>query len=102
MENEVTIALIAAAGGAGGAAIINQVFGLISAKRGVRGAMCKALRYLLLDKILFLGTKYIEVGTVDFDDRRRLNQMHEVYHDGLLGNGDADNIMLAVNKLPLS
>ena len=38
---------------------------------------------------------------MDFDDRRILNLMHKSYHDGLGGNGDLDNVMNDVNRLPL-
>ena len=48
-----------------------------------------------------LARYYSANGAVDFDDRRILNQMHKSYHDGLGGNGDLDNIMSEVNRLPL-
>lgn len=59
-----------------------------------------ALKVMMLDRILHLGRAYIKAGEVDADDLRRLRQMHEVYHS-LGGNGDADLIMAAVNKLTL-
>ena len=55
----------------------------------------------MLDRIRYLGQKYIEAGEIDFDDRRILNAMHDSYHNGLGGNGDADVVMQEVNKLPL-
>lgn len=61
----------------------------------------EAIRYLLYDRIRFLGGKYLIAGEVDFDDRRILNNMHEVYHTKLRGNGDLDILMGEVNKLPL-
>ena len=45
--------------------------------------------------------QYIEAGEVDFDQRRILREMHTVYHFGLQGNGDLDQLMEAVAKLPL-
>lgn len=59
------------------------------------------LRVILLNRIMDVGQSYIQQGEVDFDDRRRLNQMHSVYHDQLGGNGDLDELMKAVNGLPL-
>lgn len=59
------------------------------------------VRVLLLDRIQYLGQTYIRDGEVDFDDRRRLNDMHTVYHSGLGGNGDLDVLMNEVNSLPL-
>lgn len=65
------------------------------------GALREAMKCVLLDRIIYLGQKYIEDGEVDFDDRKRLRDMHTSYHNGLKGNGDADAIMRAVDDLPL-
>jgi len=64
-------------------------------------AVADGVKYLLYVEILRLGRKFIEDGSVDFDERKILNTMHSVYHNGLHGNGDLDNIMEAVNDLPL-
>ena len=64
-------------------------------------ALRDGMKCVLLDRIIHLGQKYIEDGEVDFDDRKRLRDMHTSYHSGLKGNGDADAIMSAVDALPL-
>ena len=64
-------------------------------------ALRDAMKCVLLDRIIYLGQSYIEAGEVDFDDRKRLRDMHTSYHKGLNGNGDADAIMKAVDELPL-
>ena len=64
-------------------------------------AQIDALKYLLFDKIRHLGQKYIAKGEIDFDERRILNAMHTVYHNGLDGNGDLDNLMKEVNEIKL-
>ena len=64
-------------------------------------AQSEALKYLLYDRIRYLGQAYIKDGEIDFDDRRILNDMHRAYHNGLDGNGDLDTLMKEVNKLPL-
>lgn len=64
-------------------------------------ALCDSQKIVMLDRIRYLGQKYIAAGQIDFDDRRVLNSMHESYHAGLGGNGDADVIMREVNCLPL-
>lgn len=64
-------------------------------------ALKAGLKWVLYDRIRFLGQRYIASGAVDFDDRRVLNEMHKSYHDGLGGNGDLDVLMHAVNTLPL-
>ena len=60
-----------------------------------------AIRFILLDRILYLGQSYIAKGEISFDDRKRLRDMHDAYHNGLHGNGDADLIMQGVDELPL-
>lgn len=64
-------------------------------------ALKAGLKWVLYDRIRFLGQHYICAGSVDFDDRRILNEMHACYHNGLGGNGDLDNLMGEVNRLPL-
>ena len=64
-------------------------------------ALKTGLKWVLYDRIRHLGQHYISAGTVDFDDRRILNEMHQSYHDGLGGNGDLDTLMGEVNRLPL-
>lgn len=64
-------------------------------------AITEGQKYLLLDRIRYLGCVYIREESVSFDDRRLLNQMHGVYHNGLGGNGDLDALMEEVNDLPL-
>ena len=64
-------------------------------------ALINADRYIMFDRIRYLGQKYVAEKEVDFDDRRILNQMHNVYHNELGGNGDLDKLMKAVNTLPL-
>ena len=64
-------------------------------------AQSEALKYVLLDRILYIGQSYIKHGEVTFDERKRLREMHDVYHNQLGGNGDAQHIMDAVDELPL-
>ena len=64
-------------------------------------ALVNADKYILFDRIRYLGQKYVADDEVDFDDRRILSQMHEVYHNELGDNGDLDELMKAVNALPL-
>lgn len=64
-------------------------------------ALINADILIMLDRIRYLGQRYVADNEVDFDDRRILNQMHKSYHDDLGGNGDLDELMKAVNALPL-
>lgn len=104
--------LVAIIGGGVGAALVTVIGKLIENWQNHKHkkedtetedmkAVKTALKYLMYDRIRYLGTKYITEGSVDFDDRRILNEMHTSYHSGLGGNGDLDNLMKTVNCLPL-
>lgn len=64
-------------------------------------AQSEALKLILLDRVLYLGQGYIDKGEISYDDRRRFHAMHDCYHTGLGGNGDADLIVEGVDELPL-
>ena len=40
-------------------------------------------------------------GWTTLEERRSIGHWHDVYHDGLGGNGDADALMQQVMELPL-
>lgn len=56
---------------------------------------------ILRDRIKYLGKNYIKSGSIDFDDRQDLVDMHRVYHNDLGGNGNLDSLMADVMELPL-
>ena len=94
--------------GAGGAALIAGIFTLIQRRQQRKDAAAnennaerKALRYILLYIIEERCKELIERGTVTLDELRSLHHWHEVYHDGLDGNGDADKLLKRVETLKL-
>lgn len=104
--------ILAVLGGSALAALINQIGETFRAKKkhqqdceSTEGKDIKALktamRFIMLDRIRWLGQAYIREKCITFDDRRLLNEMHDSYHNGLDGNGDLDTLMAAVNSLPL-
>ena len=113
MSEAVILAIIGGLlGGSAVAALINAVAEGIRQRRKRKydkadgkdkniEALKAGLKWVLYDRIRHLGQRYIAAGFVDFDDRRILNEMHGSYHDGLGGNGDLDNLMGQVNRLPL-
>ena len=113
MDNAVILAIIGGVlGGSAVAALITQIGEGIRQKRKRKydktdgkdadmTAVKAGLKWVLYDRIRYLGLEYIAEGHVDFDDRRILCEMHRSYHDGLGGNGDLDNLMAGVNSLPL-
>jgi len=113
MNDAVIIAIVGGLlGGSAVAALINAIAEGIRQRRKRKyetedgrdkndHALKDGLKWVLYDRIRFLGQRYICTGNVDFDDRRILNEMHKCYHEGLGGNGDLDVLMSQVNKLPL-
>ena len=103
--------LVAALASSALAALINQVGNALQWKRQRAAAqedgedsriknLEQGMMAVLLDRIQYLCKCYIKDGSVDVDDLRRLHIMHERYHQ-LGGNGDLDQLMGAVNHLPL-
>ena len=113
MTEAIIIAIVGGLlGGSAVAALINAIAEGVRQKRKRKydkedgkdaniEALKAGLKWVLYDRIRFLGQHYISAGLVDFDDRRILNEMHKSYHEGLGGNGDLDNLMQQVNALPL-
>ncbi len=110
MSETVLVALIAAGGtilGAGLTAVGAYVLYWRKHKDSRRDAkedkadnVIKALQYLMLYVIEERGKELIALGYATFEQRRRLRHWHDLYHKGLNGNGDADQLMDKVNALP--
>lgn len=108
----VTEIIIAVLGGSALSALITQVGNYISDRRKRKdavedrtedkdAALKQGIKLLLADKIQYLGLRYIEEGEVTFSNKKMLNEMHSVYHSGLGGNGDFDDLMEEFNELPI-
>lgn len=69
--------------------------------RGMIQTLMDSQKLLYLDKIRSLGQRYIEEEEITFDDRRMFHMMHDMYHERLHGNGDANSIVRTVDGLPL-
>ena len=104
--------IIAVLGGSALSALITQVGNYITDRRKRKdivedkaddkdAALKQGIKLLLADKIQYLGLRYIEEGEVTFSNKKMLNEMHSVYHNGLGGNGDYDDLMEEFNELPL-
>ncbi len=113
MSDTVLVAIVGGLlGGSAVAAFINQIGDYLKTRLKQKQkaeesedhtitAFRTALKWVLYDRIRYLGQAYIKDGAVDFDDRRILHEMHQCYHTGLGGNGDLDSLMKQVNDLPL-
>lgn len=61
----------------------------------------KALRYIMLYIIQERCKDHIASGRITMEDRRAIHKWHDLYHNGLDGNGDADDLMGQVDELPI-
>ena len=95
-------------GGSCGAAIVSGSFAFAQylitrrdKRAGKTDAKSKALRYLMLYIIQERAKQHICDRCISLEERRSLHHWHDLYHNGLGGNGDADALMAQVDKLPL-
>ena len=100
--------LLSVLGGSCGAAVVSGGFALAQylinrkdQRSGKLDHQSKALRYLMLYIIQERAKQHIFDGCISLDDRRSLHHWHELYHNGLGGNGDADALMRQIDQLPL-
>lgn len=89
-----------------GAALVAGVFAIIQHRMKRRDqtedkndAKQEALRYLMLYIIQERAKEHLAAGEISLEDLRLLHKWHEVYHNGLSGNGDADSLLRQVEKL---
>ena len=102
--SEILTAFIA---GGSMSAIVSGVFSIIMYKAKRKDAQAcendivqKALRYIMLYIIQDRIEQYIKRGEVTVDERRSIHRWHDLNHNGLNGNGDADSLMEEFDKLP--
>lgn len=100
--------MLAVIGGGCGAAIVTGVVSLLQffinrkdKQNGKNSTNNKALRYLMLYIIQERAKQHIKDKCISLEDRRSLHHWHDLYHNGLGGNGDADALMEQVDNLPL-
>lgn len=93
--------LIELLSGAAGAALVAGVFGLWQKRHARKDAHSKALRYLMLYVIQERAKQHIKDGFITLEERRSLHHWHNLYHNELGGNGDADALMAQVDQLRL-
>lgn len=59
-----------------------------------------AQKVVMVDRIRYLGAKYISLHEITLEDKENLKDMHKAYR-GLGGNGHLDTVMGEVDKLPV-
>ncbi len=100
--------LLSILGGSFGAALVTGSLTLVQffvnrrdGKSGREDLQAKALRYLMLYIIQERAKQHILEARISLEDRRMLHHWHNLYHNGLGGNGDADALMRQIDDLPL-
>lgn len=61
-------------------------------------ALVEANKVLMIDKVRYLGKKYISEGEIHLEDKENLQEMYSAYKR-LGGNGHLDTVMYEVNHL---
>lgn len=97
---EILQIVLTAATGSGVTAIVLTLLQRKWAKDDKRDAIVDALKVLLIDRVRYLGQKYISDGSVSLSDRETLDEMHQAYKS-LGGNGHLKIIMAEVGELPI-
>ena len=96
------IPLLSGAFGAGLCTLVQFLIARHDKKQESESVEREALRYIMLYIIQERAKELLQAGSATMDEKRSLRQWHQVYHKGLGGNGDADNLMEAVSKLPMN
>ena len=63
-------------------------------------ALVSAQKVMMIDRVRYLGGKYIADGHIKLDDKDNLMEMHKAYK-ALGGNGHLDTVIAEVNRLPV-
>ena len=98
---EWAIGLIGGAFGAGLLTLVQFLIARHDKKKEANSVERQALRYLMLYAIQDMARELLREGKATLDEKRQLRQWHDLYHNGLGGNGDAEALMKAVDLLPI-
>lgn len=96
------IALIGAVTGSGVSSVVIALLQRKWSKEDKHDARVDALvtanKVLMIDKVRWLGKKYIADGEISLEDKENLQEMYNAYKR-LGGNGHLDMVMQEVNHL---
>lgn len=96
---QIMTALVSGVFGAGLFGLIQFLITRHDRKKAADSAETKALRYIMLYIIQERAKELIAAGEATLDEMRGLRKWHELYHNSLGGNGDADALMKQVDSL---
>lgn len=96
---QIMTALVSGVFGAGLFGLIQFLITRHDRKKAADSAETKALRYIMLYIIQERAKELIAAGEATLDEKRSIRKWHELYHNSLGGNGDADALMKQVDGL---
>ena len=100
MDAQIIVTLAVAIIGSGSfSALVNAW--LESRREKKNNPVAMGVKLLLQDRIEGLCIKYIKSGEIKYENLRYLRQAHECYHKQLHGNGDLNELMEEVERLPV-
>lgn len=76
-------------------------WGYLESRRARKNANTKLLVGIAHDRIVYLGMKYVERGSITRDEYENLNDYLYEPYAAAGGNGSAKRVMEEVKKLPL-
>lgn len=100
IEIETIQIIISAVTGSGVTAIVLACIQRRWQKQDKQDAIVAALKVLMVDRVRYLGQKYVSEGYISLSDKETIQDMHSAYK-ALGGNGHLNTIMGEVEELPL-
>lgn len=64
-------------------------------------AVINGIKVLTVDRVRYLGQRYIAAKSISLEDKENLHDMYRAYK-GLGGNGHLETIMAEVDQLPVT
>lgn len=99
---QIWIAVISGLLGAGFFGMIQFLITRHDKKKEQNSAERTALRYIMLYIIQERAKELISTGEASIEEIQGLHRWHDLYHNGLGGNGDADYLMKQVDRLKIT
>lgn len=88
-------------GSGAAAAVVNGLFSMRADKRRQETGESQGMKWLLQDRLEHLARAYLDEGSVSYDDFKKWNRGHHIYHDLLGGNGDLNTLKDQIHSLYL-
>lgn len=70
-------------------------------KSGAISALVNAQKVLMIDRVRYLGGRYIQEGEISLENKENLHDMYSAYK-ALGGNGHLETVMKEVDKLKIT